>query len=168
MTPKPLLLSLLLASAIGLSCEKEVPNVVQAKDPNAVLDARLADITGIYHGTIRHWIVNGQAVPGDTIWNIYPGYFVLRTSRGVNDSWAIIVNSDSLSAEGGYLYNQPDNPGGNPVSFLYPIRVDPVYGFSDGKRGGLTVWRSPRKAEGRFSHDPGPGRYGVYYEGYKK
>lgn len=163
MSTKRLLLSFLLVSAFSLSCKKDQTAI----DLDAVLDAQLADITGIYHGTIRHWIVNGQDVPGDTIWDIHPGYFVLRTGRRENDSWVFLVNSDSLSAEGSSLYDLSGNPGANPVHFLRPLNVDPVYGISDGRYGDLAVWRSPRKAQGRFYHNAGPGRYGYYYEGYK-
>lgn len=162
MTNQTIFLSLLLASAADLSCEKE------EIDRNAALDAQVADITGIYHGTIRHWIVNGQDIPGDTIWTIQEGYFVLRTGRRENDSWVFLVNSDSLSAEGSSRYDLNGSAGGNPVYFLRPISVDPVYGFSDGRYGDLTVWRSPRKAQGLFYHNAGPGRYGYYYEGYKR
>lgn len=163
MTIKRLFFSLLLAVVAGFSCEKDQP----ATDPYADLDAQLADITGIYHGTIRNWVVNGQDVPGDTIWDIYPSYFVLRTGRRENDSWVFLVNSDSLSADGSSHYDLSGGAEGDPVYFLRTITVDPLYGFSDGQSGDWTVWRSTRKAQGRFSHNTGPGRYGYYFEGYK-
>jgi hypothetical protein len=164
MTTKTIFLSLLLASVAGISCKKEK----SSPDQNAVLDAQLADITGIYHGTIRRWIVDGYDIPGDTVWTVGEGYFVLRTGRGENDSWSFLVSLDSLSTEGGLRHNLSGSSGGNIVFFSLQINVDPVYGFNDGQRGALTVWRSPRQAQGHFYRDASPGRYGFYYEGNKR
>jgi hypothetical protein len=164
------------AALLCLSCQKDEPTTPATPAipaaPNTLLNSQLTDLEGRYVGLVKRWIVLSNWNYTDTTWYIGIDTFTLRIESDSSGKWSFVANVPSPLNNGiGYLPLEHQRPSGNlsggEVQFRYNTRVDPVYGRSDGTLGWLTVWRWPRRARGTFSHDPGPGRYGMEYEGVK-
>ena len=144
------------------SCNKETPSVTP--------DTRelLSDIEGRYVGLVENWVVQSVQNPNDTSRSSRLDTFVLKVpinTEGVPQIEVTVPSSlGNIPLE--HSLTSPD-PSAGALQFRYNTRVDPVYGYSDGTQGWLVVHRPGGYANGEFSHNLGPGSYGVVYSGVK-
>jgi hypothetical protein len=155
----------LLGFLLCYGCRKEEAS---NSNPEDVLNQQLSSLEGRYFGVIQNWIVHGHDYPGDTIWSSYTDTFALQIGQDGQGAWSFQLRFGNPPSPAVFDHFKPEGSAtGNPVYFRYKTSIDPVYGFSDGTAGGMTVWRNPAMVRGSFSHNPGPGRYGFLYEGHK-